>query len=120
MHHASYTIYHTCNRGGVQDAGSERRVFGWYGDHHFTHTYPYPYLYLYSYPDSSGGKLNLMGSGTMIHSIFGFCDVRQFTDTTECLQEEVMLFVNRIAHILHSIVVQVSMEMVMDMGIWYV
>eukprot|EP01031_Cornospumella_fuschlensis_P027048 gene27048-32682_t len=58
--------------------------------------------------DSSGGKLNLMGSGTMIHSIFGFCDVRQFTDTTECLQEEVMLFVNRIAHILHSIVVQCS------------
>lgn len=58
--------------------------------------------------DSSGGRLNLMGSGTMIHSIFGFCDVRQFTDTTECLQEEVMLFVNRIAHILHSIVVQCS------------
>jgi len=47
-----------------------------------------------------------MGTGTMIHSIFGFCDVRQFTDTTECLQEEVMLFVNRIAHILHSIIVQ--------------
>jgi class 3 adenylate cyclase len=34
--------------------------------------------------------------------------VRQFTDTTECLQEEVMLFVNRIAHILHSIVTQCS------------
>jgi len=58
--------------------------------------------------ESAGGKLNLMGSGTMIRSIFGFCDVRQFTDTTECLQEEVMLFVNRIAHILHSIVVQCS------------
>jgi hypothetical protein len=67
------------------------------------------------------GRLNLMGagnyqqyrrliiceyacisSGTRIKSIFGFCDVRQFTDTTECLQEEVMLFVNRIAHILHG------------------
>lgn len=58
--------------------------------------------------ESSGGHLNLMGSGTMINSIFGFCDVRQFTDTTECLQEEVMLFVNRIAHILHGIVVQCS------------
>lgn len=44
----------------------------------------------------------------MINSIFGFCDIRQFTDTTECLQEEVMLFVNRIAHILHSIVCQCS------------
>jgi class 3 adenylate cyclase len=58
--------------------------------------------------ESSGGKLNLMGTGTMINSIFGFCDIRNFTDTTECLQEEVMLFVNRIAHILHGIVVQCS------------
>jgi len=58
--------------------------------------------------ESKGGKLNMMGAGTTITSIFGFCDVRQFTDTTECLQEEVMLFVNRIAHILHSIVVQCS------------
>jgi class 3 adenylate cyclase len=58
--------------------------------------------------ESAGGKLNLMSSGQLINSIFGFCDVRQFTDTTECLQEEVMLFVNRIAHILHSIVVQCS------------
>jgi hypothetical protein len=58
--------------------------------------------------DASGGKLNFMGGGTMIKSIFGFCDVRQFTDTTECLQEEVMLFVNRIAFILHDIVVQCS------------
>jgi len=58
--------------------------------------------------DGEGGKLNLMGGGSMITSIFGFCDVRQFTDTTECLQEEVMLFVNRIAHILHNIIVQCS------------
>ena len=36
--------------------------------------------------ESSGGGLNLLGRGTMIRSIFGFCDVRQFTDTTECLQ----------------------------------
>lgn len=58
--------------------------------------------------ESDGSKLNLMGTGNLIHSIFGFCDVRNFTDTTECLQEEVMLFVNRIAHILHGIVVQCS------------
>ena len=44
--------------------------------------------------------------GALVHAIFGFCDIRNFTDTTECLQEEVMLFVNRIAHILHGIVVQ--------------
>jgi class 3 adenylate cyclase len=58
--------------------------------------------------ESGSGSLNLMGGGNLIHSIFGFCDVRNFTDTTECLQEEVMLFVNRIAHILHGIVVQCS------------
>jgi class 3 adenylate cyclase len=59
---------------------------------------------------SQDGEINLIGAGNgaLIHSIFGFCDVRNFTDTTECLQEEVMLFVNRIAHILHSIVVQCS------------
>jgi len=56
--------------------------------------------------DEPGSAINLLGNGTKILSIFGFCDVRNFTDTTECLQEEVMLFVNRIAHILHSIVVQ--------------
>ena len=56
----------------------------------------------------TSGRLNLIADGVMIRSIFGFCDVRQITDTTECLQEEVMLFVNRIAHILHSIVVQCS------------
>lgn len=50
--------------------------------------------------------ISLVGNGTKILSIFAFCDVRNFTDTTECLQEEVMLFVNRIAHILHSVVVQ--------------
>ncbi len=51
-------------------------------------------------------SMNLMGGGRKIQSIFAFCDIRNFTDTTECLQEEVMLFVNRIAHVLHSIVVQ--------------
>jgi class 3 adenylate cyclase len=54
--------------------------------------------------DSAG--MSLLGDGVKIKSIFGFCDIRNFTDTTECLQEEVMLFVNRIANILHGIVVQ--------------
>ena len=58
--------------------------------------------------DAKDGQMNFLSGGTMINSIFGFCDVRQFTDTTECLQEEVMLFVNRIAFILHDIVVQCS------------
>lgn len=37
----------------------------------------------------------------MMKGVFGFCDIRQFTDATECLQEEVMVFVNRIAEIVH-------------------
>jgi len=51
-------------------------------------------------------SLNLLGRGRKIQAVFAFCDIRNFTDTTECLQEEVMLFVNRIAHILHSTVAQ--------------
>ena len=56
--------------------------------------------------NSTSSGMNVLGDGTKIDSIFGFCDIRNFTDTTECLQEEVMLFVNRIAYILHGIVVQ--------------
>jgi class 3 adenylate cyclase len=57
--------------------------------------------------NSRGGQLDFTRQrGRLVRSVFGFCDIRQFTDTTECLQEEVMLFVNRIASILHSIVVQ--------------
>ena len=57
--------------------------------------------------EGEGSKLDL-GTGHEVQAIFGFCDIRNFTDTTECLQEEVMLFVNRVAHILHGIVSQCS------------
>lgn len=50
----------------------------------------------------SGGDLNPMVPGRRVTAIFGFCDIRQFTDTTEVLQEEVMEFVNSIASIVHS------------------
>ena len=33
--------------------------------------------------------------------IFGFCDIRNFTDATEVLQEDIMEFVNSIARIVH-------------------
>lgn len=36
--------------------------------------------------------------------MFGFCDIRRFTDTTEVLQEGVMEFVNTIAHLVHGAV----------------
>jgi len=37
-------------------------------------------------------------------AVFGFCDIRNFTDTTEVLLEEVMVFVNEIADVVHGIV----------------
>ena len=39
--------------------------------------------------------------GEKMHAIFGFCDIRNFTDATEILLEEVMGFVNKIADIVH-------------------
>jgi hypothetical protein len=35
--------------------------------------------------------------GHKVIAIFGFCDIRNFTDTTEVLVEGVMIFVNEIA-----------------------
>jgi class 3 adenylate cyclase len=50
-----------------------------------------------------GGKVNLLTSkGLSVSCIFLFCDIRQFTDATECLQEEVFVFTNRIAAVVHS------------------
>eukprot|EP00594_Rhizosolenia_setigera_P003692 CAMPEP_0178951726 /NCGR_PEP_ID=MMETSP0789-20121207/7392_1 /TAXON_ID=3005 /ORGANISM="Rhizosolenia setigera, Strain CCMP 1694" /LENGTH=760 /DNA_ID=CAMNT_0020632643 /DNA_START=606 /DNA_END=2888 /DNA_ORIENTATION=+ len=41
--------------------------------------------------------------GSTVRCIFLFCDIRQFTDATECLQEEVFVFTNKIASVVHSI-----------------
>mmetsp|Transcript_3670 Transcript_3670/g.4918 ORF Transcript_3670/g.4918 Transcript_3670/m.4918 type:complete len:841 (+) Transcript_3670:546-3068(+) len=49
----------------------------------------------------NGGELNPMVPGKKMCAIFGFCDIRQFTDATEVLQEGVMEFVNSIAQIVH-------------------
>ncbi|KAF4315270.1 hypothetical protein BBO99_00003445 [Phytophthora kernoviae] len=48
------------------------------------------------------GDLDPMLPGKKITAIYGFCDIRQFTDTTECLQEEVMVYVNKLGDIMHS------------------
>lgn len=48
-----------------------------------------------------GGEINPMIPGKKVVAIFGFCDIRQFTDTTEVLQEGIMEFVNTIAKIVH-------------------
>lgn len=46
--------------------------------------------------------LNAMIPGRKVDAIFGFCDIRNFTDATEVLQDQVMLFVNRIAGVVHQ------------------
>ena len=55
-----------------------------------------------------GGDIDPMIPGKKTHCIFGFCDIRNFTDTTEVLQESVMLFVNEIAEIVHNTVYRFS------------
>eukprot|EP01082_Thalassiosira_pseudonana_P013601 g12334.t1 g12334 contig6:1719012-1722497(-) len=47
--------------------------------------------------------LFLNKKGTTVSCIFLFCDIRSFTDCTECLQEEVFVFTNKIAAVVHSI-----------------
>ena len=53
---------------------------------------------------AAGGDVNPMIRGQKRMAIFGFCDIRNFTDATEVLQEEVMVFVNSIGDIVHRIV----------------
>ena len=36
------------------------------------------------------GSFNPMLEGKRITAIYMFCDIRSFTDTTECLQEDIM------------------------------
>ncbi len=43
---------------------------------------------------------NISG-GEKIYAIFGFCDIKQFSEVTTVLLEDVMRFVNTIAGIVH-------------------
>eukprot|EP00929_Paragymnodinium_shiwhaense_P045534 TRINITY_DN2325_c0_g2_i1.p1 TRINITY_DN2325_c0_g2~~TRINITY_DN2325_c0_g2_i1.p1 ORF type:complete len:1031 (+),score=275.50 TRINITY_DN2325_c0_g2_i1:205-3297(+) len=51
---------------------------------------------------SNTSALNAMIPGRKVEAIFGFCDIRHFTDATEVLQDQVMVFVNTIAGVVHS------------------
>lgn len=53
---------------------------------------------------SNGSELNPIQAGRRVHAVFGFCDIRNFTDSTEILQTKVMTFVNQIAEITHTCV----------------
>mmetsp|Transcript_8444 Transcript_8444/g.26258 ORF Transcript_8444/g.26258 Transcript_8444/m.26258 type:complete len:919 (-) Transcript_8444:232-2988(-) len=54
--------------------------------------------------DDDGATVNAMIPGNKVYAVFGFCDIRNFTDTTEVLQDKVMVFVNQVAEIVHNIV----------------
>ena len=50
------------------------------------------------------GEIDPMIKGKKKCAIYGFCDIRNFTDTTECLEEEVMTFTNNIGSMVHNII----------------
>jgi class 3 adenylate cyclase len=51
-----------------------------------------------------GGELQIMVPGRKIFAVFGYCNICDFMETTDCLQEEVMVFVNKIARVVHTCV----------------
>ena len=51
------------------------------------------------------GSFDPMIKGKRITAIYMFCDIRQFTDTTECLQEDVMVYVNSLGDLCHGVTV---------------
>jgi len=51
--------------------------------------------------DAEGQELDLKRNGTRLDCAYGFCDIRQFTDTVECLQDQVMLFTNSVGEYVH-------------------
>ena len=52
----------------------------------------------------NSGAINPLLPGKKLFAVFGFCDIRNFTDVTEVLQEEVMIFVNTISSLVHKTV----------------
>jgi class 3 adenylate cyclase len=46
--------------------------------------------------------IDVMIPGQKCMAVFGFCDIRNFTDATEVLEADVMVFVNEIAAICHK------------------
>ena len=51
---------------------------------------------------AEGNEVNCIQPGERVECIFGFCDIREFTATTECLRTDIMVFVNTCAEIVHG------------------
>ena len=50
----------------------------------------------------TSGVFDPVVEGNKVFAIFGFCDIRNFTDCCEVLEEETMIFTNQIARIVHN------------------
>ena len=48
------------------------------------------------------GNMQMDRSGELVHAIFGFCDIRNFTDCTEVLRADIVKLVNGIARHVHE------------------
>lgn len=46
--------------------------------------------------------MDVLKEAQTVYGIYGFCDIRNFTDATEILEEEVLLYINRIAEVVHE------------------
>lgn len=55
------------------------------------------------YLSAEGNNSIMSQQAEQIEAVYGFCDIRNFTDATEVLQQGVMVFVNKIADIVHTI-----------------
>jgi len=45
--------------------------------------------------------MDLSKPGKKVEIVYSICRIRKFTDTTECLQEEIIVFVNKIVRTIH-------------------
>jgi class 3 adenylate cyclase len=50
--------------------------------------------------------LDVNVAGKIVQAIFGFCDIRNFTDCTEVLQAEVVKLVNNVGSIVHDVTIE--------------
>eukprot|EP00917_Polyrhabdina_sp_WS-2016_P032845 GHVP01069966.1.p1 GENE.GHVP01069966.1~~GHVP01069966.1.p1 ORF type:complete len:885 (+),score=184.61 GHVP01069966.1:1633-4287(+) len=65
---------------------------------------------------TSDGEFDSLASGRRVSAIFGFCDIRNFTQISELMGEDVFLYVNAVAKIVHSIVDAFSGSVNRNMG----
>eukprot|EP00811_Abedinium_folium_P002084 NODE_11910_length_1258_cov_5.773652.p1 GENE.NODE_11910_length_1258_cov_5.773652~~NODE_11910_length_1258_cov_5.773652.p1 ORF type:complete len:372 (-),score=107.23 NODE_11910_length_1258_cov_5.773652:142-1161(-) len=49
----------------------------------------------------SASEFDPVVPGKVVHAVFGFCDIRNFTDCCESLEEDTLVFTNAVAHVVH-------------------